>query len=351
MQKSALSLQIELDTPSLSVPYGERPPLVKGQEPNNGEDVVLKGRIIVSSLDPASAPPFKIKEAKVSFMTRTLLANAGLDNRSVLTLYHQTVTLFAADGSSADIARQKTELGPIFHDLSSSLFTSIAIPFKMCLPKWLPPSLVASSHAKVVHTVTAKIKSAYSQKSSISAVILGRALTNNVHKAHCDVPVLVCAPLSTSSTSICSFSNSKTSKPHNLYWKVQVPRCTPAGSHIDVLLKFAVLLPVAGDMTHVKNVTFNIVQEQMRRWCVHDKSSWRVITGKRENSDSFLVGPANGSERSVRFFLWSFATRQPEGFANFELERTSVDAVGGAVPTCTAATASSTDFRSVPSGQ
>ncbi|KAK9368351.1 hypothetical protein V1509DRAFT_87673 [Lipomyces kononenkoae] len=323
MQKSALVLQIEFDTPSISVPYGERPPLVRVQEPglDRDNDVVLKGRIIASSPDPATVaasaaaaagPAFKIKEVKVSFMTRTLLANAGLDNRSILTLYQQTVTVFAATESSSsdqdDVARQKTQLGPIFNDLSSCLFTSVTIPFKICLPKWLPPTLAASSHAKVLHTVTAKIKYAYSQK-SISAVILGRTLTN-VTKTHRDIPVLVCAPLSTSSTSICSFSNTKSStKPplNNLFWKVQVPRCTIAGSHLDVLLKFSLVLPpVATDIMHVKNVTFNIVQEKMRRWSVHDQSSWRVLMGKRGNSDSFLVGDAKRTERSKECLLTPF---------------------------------------------
>ncbi|KAK9487973.1 hypothetical protein V1527DRAFT_253718 [Lipomyces starkeyi] len=315
MQKSNLSLQIELDTPSLSVPYGERPPkndadLVKAQEPDaNGEDVVLRGRIIASSSDLATATTaaagdrasaFEIKEAQISFTTRTLLTRAGLDNRSILNVYHQTITLFATDCSSADPARQKTQLCPMFNDLSSSLFTSISIPFKMCLPKWLPPTLV-TSHAKILHSVSAKIKYAYSQK-SISAVILGRTLTN-VQKSQRDVPVHSCAPLSVSSTAICSFSNAKTSKPRDFYWKVQVPRCIAVGSHLDLILKFTILPGVARHMIYTENVSFDIVQEKTRVWDVHEQSSWRAIAGKRENSESFLIGAAKRTEKSKEYLL------------------------------------------------
>ncbi|KAK9332518.1 hypothetical protein V1520DRAFT_367799 [Lipomyces starkeyi] len=312
MQKSNLSLQIELDTPSLSVPYGERPPkndadLVKAQEPDaNGDDVVLRGRIIASTSDLANlatattatsaavgdrASAFEIKEAQISFTTRTLLTRAGLDNRSILNVYHQTITLFPTDCSSADLARQKTQLGPMFNDL---------IPFKMCLPKWLPPTLV-TSHAKVLHSVSAKIKYAYSQK-SISAVILGRALTN-VQKSQRDVPVHSCAPLSVSSTAICSFSNAKTSKPRDFYWKVQVPRCVAVGSHVDLILKFTILPGVARQMIYTENVSFDIVQEKTRVWDVHEQSSWRTIAGKRENSESFLIGAAKRTEKSKEYLL------------------------------------------------
>ncbi|KAK9390851.1 hypothetical protein V1515DRAFT_51073 [Lipomyces mesembrius] len=315
MQKSNLSLQIELDTPSLSVPCGERPPksdsdVVKAQKPDaNGDDVVLRGRVVASSYlatattaaagDRASSA-FEIKEVQVSFTTRTLLTRAGLDNRSILNVYHQTFTLFATDCSSADLARQKAQLGPMFNDLSSSLFTSISIPFKLCLPKWLPPTLV-TSHAKVLHTVSAKIKYAYSSK-SISAVILGRALTN-VHKCQREVPVHSCAPLSVSSTATCSFSNTKTSKPRDFYWQVQVPRCTAVGSHVDLILKFTIRPGVAREMIYTENVSFDIVQEKTRVWDVHEQSSWRVIAGKRENSESFLIGAAKRTEKSKEYLL------------------------------------------------
>ncbi|KAK9243640.1 hypothetical protein V1506DRAFT_371906 [Lipomyces tetrasporus] len=305
MQKSGLSLQIEIDTPSLCVPYGERPPthdsdLVKAQEPDaNGNDVVLRGRIIASSSDAAGerASAFELKEAHVSFTTRTLLARAGLDNRSVLNVYHQPITLFAADDCPAE---QRNQPGPVFNELESSLFTSISIPFKFCLPKWLPPTLV-TSHTKVVHTVSAKIKYAYSQK-SISAVILGRALTN-VHKTQRDVPVRSCAPLSHSPSAICLFSNASTSKQRDFSWKVQVPRCTNAGSHVDLLLKFTILPAVAREMVYTESARFDIVQEKTKVWDVHDKSSWRVVTGKREDSESFLIGAAKRTEKSKEYPL------------------------------------------------
>ncbi|KAK9374698.1 uncharacterized protein V1513DRAFT_67414 [Lipomyces chichibuensis] len=321
MQKPNLTLQIELDTPSLSVPYGERPPkndadLVKAQEPDaNGDDVVLRGRIIASSSDLADlatvttattatasnrAPAFEIKEAQVSFTTRTFLINPGLDNRSILDVYHQTITLFATDCSSADLARQKAQLGPMFNDLSSSLFTSISIPFKLCLPKWLPPTLV-TTHAKVLHSVSAKIKYAYSQK-SISAVILGRTPTT-VQKSQRDVPVHSRAPLSVSSTATCSFTNAKTSKPRDFYWKVQVPRFTAVRSHLDLILKFTILPGVAREMINTENVSFDIVQEKTRVWDVHEQSSWSVIAGKRENSESFLIGAARRSEKFKEYLL------------------------------------------------
>ncbi|KAK9325695.1 hypothetical protein V1517DRAFT_314069 [Lipomyces orientalis] len=308
MQKSGLSLEIEFDTPSLCVPYGERPPthdsdLVKAQEPDaNDNDVVLRGRIIASSSDAAGerASAFELKEAHVSFTTRTLLARAGLDNRSVLDVYHQPITLFAADDCPAVYDRQTNQLGPVFNELSSSLFTSISIPFKFCLPNWLPPSLV-TSHTKVVHTVSAKIKYTYSQK-SISAVILGRALTN-VHKAQRDVPVRSCAPLSHSPSAVCLFSNASTSKQRDFSWKVQAPRCTNAGSHVDLLLKFTILPAVAREMVYMERARFDIVQEKTKVWDVHDKSPWRVVTGKREDSESFLIGAAKRTEKSKEYPL------------------------------------------------